>query len=139
MQRALTLLVRHTTHTKILRCLVLQALLLLLSTEAPSISNQRILESDMPKILDKLRPHSDKWLDIGDALGFKTYELANIQATPTLLASAPYMYLRELLSQWVNWAPGDARGSRDFATWDMLRRALEKAGLETLVHELLLQ
>ena len=110
------------------------SIIVAIGTEAPSISNKRILESDLTKILDELRPHSDKWLDIGDALGFKTYELANIQATPTLLAGAPYMYLRELLSQWVNWAPGDARGSRDFATWGMLRRAVEKAGLETLVH-----
>ena len=79
------------------------SIIVAIGTEAPSISNKRILESDLTKILDELRPHSDKWLDIGDALGFKTYELANIQATPTLLAGAPYMYLRELLSQWVNW------------------------------------
>ena len=35
----------------------------------------------------------------------------SIQSRPMLMAQAPESYLREMLSQWLRWAPGDGRGS----------------------------
>jgi hypothetical protein len=42
---------------------------------------------------------------------------------------APLNYLREMLSQWLQWAPGDGRGSAGFATRESLRAALLRAKL----------
>ena len=44
-------------------------------------------------------------------------------------------YLRELLSQWLEWAPGDARGSTGYATRESLVAALRKANLGVLVEK----
>ena len=57
----------------------------------------------------------------------------NIQSNPMLLTeSAPKSYLRVLLSQWLQWAPGDGRGSTGFATRESLRAALLRANLGQL-------
>ena len=41
----------------------------------------------------------------------------NIQNNPMLLTqSAPKSYLREMLSLWLQWAPGDRRGSTSIPT-----------------------
>ena len=75
-------------------------------------------------------------MDIGDALGFEEGEITNIQSNPMLLTqSAPKSYLRELLRQWLQWAPGDGRGSTGFATRESLQAALLKANLGQLAEE----
>ena len=53
----------------------------------------------------------------------------NIQSRPMLLMQAPESYLGEMLSQWLQWAPGDGRGSTGFATRESLRAALLRANL----------
>ena len=59
-----------------------------------------------------------------------------IQSNPMLLTqSPPKSYLRELLSQWLQWAPGDGRGSTGFATRESLRTALLKANLGQLAQQ----
>ena len=41
-----------------------------------------------------------------------------------------------MLSSWLQWAPGDARGSTDYATMEALRRAVNRAGLGVTAQEL---
>ena len=64
------------------------------------------------------------------------YELQNIEATPTLLTSAPSSYLDKMLSVWQQWAPGDARGSSSYATLEALVSAVDRAGLGRAAQEL---
>lgn len=68
---------------------------------------------------------------IGEGLGFTTAELFRIKDNAIICTDAPssYSYMSDMLSSWVRWAPGDARGSRDYATMDSLRTALEIAGI----------
>jgi hypothetical protein len=56
-----------------------------------------------------------------------------------MIQTPPNSYLREMLSQWLQWAPGDGRGSTGFATRGSLRAALLKANLGQLAHQLLQQ
>ena len=73
---------------------------------------------------------SAKWDDIGRYLGFIENELEIIRAKPLLLASAPDSWLNEMLSEWLQWAPGDARNSTKIATLEGLRNTLNKTGLQ---------
>ena len=52
-----------------------------------------------------------------------------------LTASAPNSYLEEMLTQWLEWAPEDGRGSEGFATKETLRVALLKANLGQLAQQ----
>ena len=69
-------------------------------------------------------------------LGFKSGELDNIQSNPLLLSQAPTSWLSVMLSQWLQWAPGDGRGSNSFATMEGLKAALGQAGLGATAHDL---
>ena len=91
---------------------------------------------DFNTICEKLRPYSHKWRVIGEGLGFTHAELSTIEANPSLFLGAPASYLSAMLSVWLQWAPGDARGSRDYATMESLRRAVDKAGLGRTAQEL---
>ena len=91
---------------------------------------------DMPKILQHLQPFSNKWEKIGQGLGFIPHELQNIRATPSLFHSAPSSYLGQMLSEWQQWAPGDARGSSGYATLEALVAAVDGAGLGRAAQEL---
>ena len=68
--------------------------------------------------------HAAIWRRIGESLGFKPEELDNIEAIPTLLCGAPTSYLSKMLALWFQWAPGDERGSSDFASLEALKYAL---------------
>ena len=50
-----------------------------------------------------LHSHSPKWREIGGELGFADPELNLISHAPLLLTTAPFSYLAQLLSQWVQW------------------------------------
>ena len=66
---------------------------------------------------EKLAPHAAKWRDVGKGLGFKEEEMDSIQSNPMLMMqSPPKSWLKEMLSQWLQWAPGDGRGSTGVAT-----------------------
>lgn len=52
-----------------------------------------------------------------------------LEAKPLLLTGAPRSWLREMLSQWLQWAPGDGRGSMSIATLESLKAALNMSGL----------
>ena len=49
---------------------------------------------------------------------------------------APGSWLRELLVEWFQWAPGDGRGSTEYATLSALKTAVDRAGLGRTAAEL---
>ena len=87
-------------------------------------------------VIEKLRPYSFKWERIGEGLGFVPHELSTIKATPSLFSGAPDSFLSAMLADWLLWAPGDARGSKNFATIESLRKAVDRAGLGLTAQEL---
>jgi hypothetical protein len=112
------------------------SLLDLLSVLYNYIDGTRLCDNNHSWIYEKLEDRAAKWRDIGRAIGFKQGEMDNIQSDPMLLTqSAPKSYLRELLSQWLQWAPGDRRGSIGFATKESLRAALLNANLGQLAEQ----
>ena len=84
----------------------------------------------------QLSSDAAKWRDIGIYLGFSANELNVIQNKPALFTEAPTSWLQEILSQWLQWAPGDSRGSTSFATLENLKNALSRAGLGATAHHL---
>ena len=112
---------------------LLRKLTHVLLTDAAST---KLSARDLTKITEYVKPHSHKWKEIGQGLGFTADELSNIEARLTLLIGAPYSYLSAMLSDWCHWAPGDVRGSTNYATLDSLKTALNKAGLGRRAQEL---
>ena len=95
----------------------------------------KFLDKDLPNIYSKLKQYAVRWRDIGSALGFLQGELNNIEAKPLLIQSAPQSWFREMLTQWLQWAPKDGRGSSGFATRDSLHAALLKVNLGQLAQQ----
>ena len=92
--------------------------------------NERLTQKrNFTSLYEQLSKHSHKWSTIGAHLGFLQSELDNIQARPRLFSDAPNSYLRAMIAEWLEWAPGDSRGSGDFATLNDLKKALHKVGL----------
>ena len=58
-----------------------------------------------------------------------------IENAPALLIQAPNSYLRRMLTQWLQWDPGDGRGSAGFATRESLHAALLKVNLAQLAEQ----
>ena len=98
--------------------------------------SRRLDVTDHNLICDKLRPYAYLWRTIGQGLGFLAAELNCIEADPKNLINAPASYLYAMLDSWLQWAPGDDRGSRDYATVRSLSTAVDKAGLGALAQEL---
>ena len=103
---------------------------------AVSSDKTRLTEQDLRKILKLLSPYSHMWSDIGIELGFTNSHLNKIKDNPTLLSNAPSSYLREMLTQWLQWAPGDAAGHESYATLESLQRAVSGAGLGVTAQDL---
>ena len=57
---------------------------------------------DLFILTEILRPVTPQWKTVGLALGFLDYELATIEQMPL---EGPPGYFREMLSQWLKWAP----------------------------------
>lgn len=62
-------------------------------------------------------------------LGFLPNELDVIERKPLLIPDGPNSWLDAMLTEWLQWAPGDGRESTNFATLESLSEALNKAGL----------
>ncbi len=101
-----------------------------------SESQPSLTEKQHSIILDQLHKHSPDWKIIGRHLEFLPCELDNIQARPLLLPKAPDSWLSVMLQEWLQWAPGDSRGSKDFATLENLKLALLKAKFGATAHSL---
>ena len=110
------------------------------STETKAVIDHdrrtRLSELHHPALLEKLTKHAAHWRNIGERLRFTPDELNDIEARPLLLHGAPRSWLREMLAVWLQWAPGDSRGSRDFATLKALKSALDEAGLAAAASDL---
>ena len=79
-------------------------------------------------LCEQLHPCAHKWREIASGLRFQPYEIENIQANPLKLINAPGSYLGAVIENWLNWAPADARGSKDFATLECLKQVVDKVG-----------
>ena len=88
-------------------------------------------------LLNQLKDRAWQWRDIGLNLGFRQGELNNIQAS-VQQQDVPVGYLRAMLTQWFQWAPGDNRGSSSFATLNALKTALKDCGLAATASNILL-
>jgi hypothetical protein len=89
----------------------------------------KLTERHIPSLLQQLKNHAVKWREIGIHLGFLPGELSNIEARPTLTPGAPISWLGAMLEEWIQWAPGDGRGSTSFANVEDLKAALTEARL----------
>ena len=99
--------------------------------------NIRCNESHHLQLYEQLETHAAKWRKIGTHLGFSQGDLDNIASNPqNLLAGAPESYLSAMLSKWLQWAPGDGRGSKQYATLSALKSAASLARLGTTGQEL---
>ena len=91
---------------------------------------------DHKHLYNQLKDHAAKWMEIGTHLGFSQPQLAKIQARPVLNIGAPDSWLRAMLEDWLQWTPGDDRGSTECATLEKLKSAVSKAGLGKTATEL---
>ena len=113
------------------------------TTDAVRIPQKFTAESQTPLnehnhsvLLKQLQSHSAKWREIGSSLGFRPSELDEIQARPLLLNGAPRSWLSAVLADWLQWAPGDSRGSTSFALLEDLKAALHELELTQTAHDL---
>ena len=75
-----------------------------ISTASTVVSEQVLTDRDVGTLLNLIHNFSDKWDRIGLGLGFLQPELNQIVNNPLLfMLGAPASFLRELLSQWVQW------------------------------------
>ena len=98
-----------------------------------TVPSRRLDVTDYNWICVKLRPYAYLWKDIGLGLGFLAAELNCIEANHRNDINSS---LYAMLDNWLQWAPGDDRGSRDYATVRSLSTAVDKAGLGLLAQEL---
>ena len=94
-----------------------------------SFPDPRLSQSDLNEIVSLLKECSYKWREIGASLGFRSEELNSISERPSLYFSSPDSYLRELLSQWLDWP---TPYHPDPPTWEILLQALKRADLKEL-------
>jgi hypothetical protein len=95
----------------------------------PKPKPTKLSENNHSVLYAKLAKHSAEWREIGIHLGFCPSELNEIQARPPLYTTAPKSLLSAMIADWLQWAPGDQRGSTNYATLEGLRDAVNKAGL----------
>ena len=88
------------------------------------------------KLYFQLKMHAAKWRNIGANLGFSQEELDNIRDAQMNLTDAPQTCLSVMLTEWLEWAPNDARGSTQYATFESLKGAVSEAGLESIADNL---
>ena len=96
----------------------------------------RLKKEHLTQLYGQLSGHASKWKDIGTYLKFHNSELNTIEAKPSLYHEGTEGFLREMLSKWLEWAPGDQRGSEQYATLEALKIAVSSAGLGTSAADL---
>ena len=93
------------------------------------IQERALTDNHHATLLSQLSIHAAKWREIGTYLGFKQGELDNIQSSVLPSTDFTTRCLSNMLAKWLEWAPGDGRGSTSFATLEALKTALRQAGL----------
>lgn len=101
-----------------------------------STDSSRLSREELEKVRDVLRQRAQHWKKIGEGLGFFNEELGIIENKPLLLFGAPTSWLDEMLADWYQWCPGDARGSKECANLESIKRAMSKTGLGLLASKL---
>ena len=96
----------------------------------------RLKKSHYSFLFDKLSNYAADWREIGTHLKFQQKELDIIQTKPFLQSGAPKSWLSAMISGWMEWAPGDSRGSTSYANLEDLKSAVSKAGFGVLAEEL---
>ena len=92
-----------------------------------------LTEEDLSILLDSLKPATPHWKAVGLTLGFLDHELTIIERTPLLIPEGLTGYFREMLSQWLRWAPPN----HSWPTLEALRPALQSCGQEGLAVQLM--
>ena len=87
---------------------------------------------DLHILTSIMKPAAPQWQAIGGALGLLPSDLTIIQQSPLLISQGPPGYFREMLSQWLNWAPPD----HPWPTLEALEAALRSSGSESLAFQL---
>ena len=95
--------------------------------------DEPLRDCHLSNIIRQLRDHASQWKKIGRRLGFREGELNNIGAGPD---ETPEDLLCTMLSVWLQWAPGDGRGSTEHATLSALKSALNNAGFGRTAEQL---
>ena len=87
---------------------------------------------DLHILTSILKAAAPQWKMIGDALGFLDSDLTIIQQSPLLIPEGSPGYFRQILSQWLNWAPPN----HPWPTLEALEMALRRSGQENLAFQL---
>ena len=85
---------------------------------------------DLHTLTSILKAAAPQWKTIGGALGFENYNLTIIQRRPLLIPEGVTGYFREMLSQWLKWAPPN----NDWPTITALEGAVRDSGHESLAY-----
>ena len=96
--------------------------------------NVTLSEQDLHNLTKIMRPATPQWRTIGGSLGFPDSDLEIIQHSPSLFPEGPPGYFREMLSQWLKWAPP----KHPWPTLKALSVALQSSGHECLAFNLAL-
>lgn len=94
-----------------------------------------LTETDLKNVLIIVKSAASRWYDIGIYLGFPDWELKAIQSMPLLLPGGVNGFLREMLSQWLKWAPPKHK----LPTKEWLAAALRYVGEEKIAHDFTLK
>ena len=89
-------------------------------------------EENLAILLETIKPATPQWKAVGLALGFLDHELTIIECTPLLIPDGPTGYFREMLSQWLRWAPPN----HSWPTLNALEAVLQRSGHEGLTVKL---
>ena len=87
---------------------------------------------DLHILTEIMRQAVTQWRTIGGSLGIPDSDLNIIQHTPPLIPEGPLGYFREMLSQWLKWAPPN----HPWPTIEALTAALQSSGNESLAAKL---
>ena len=89
-------------------------------------------EQDLYILTEILRPAAPQWKILGLAFGFLNHELTIIECKPLLIPEGPPGYFREMLGQWLKWAPPN----HSPPTVESLALTLQSSGHEDLAVKL---
>ena len=87
-----------------------------------------LADRDLYTLTEILKPAAPQWRNIGGTLGILDSDLTIIQHKPVLIQEGITGYLREMLSQWLKWAPPN----HPLPTLEALAVALQSSGHESL-------
>jgi len=87
-----------------------------------------LTDKDLFVLFQILEPATPKWKTIGLALGFLSYQLTVIERKPMLIPEGDSGYIRDMLNQWLKWAPPN----HEWPTVTALATALQSCQQENL-------